>query len=207
VTTWLAALAARLGAAPREPSEELREAAHLPALPEWLEPPDALYAAVTQHDLLLAEGRLALGYLFMANSVLFEPGDSDAPAGAVYSFDPVVHRFPDKLERTGGRLFAFHGDTGAPVDDPWLRATEDSLRTGFERPMHERVPPEMADGHALFHTSVMVYRDHLPSGQLTDGLVPLLVAPRGTEPRTAIIVPGPLWPAPWRAQWEKGSGS
>jgi len=208
VTDLLRALAARLGPAPRRIDGELAQAMALPPAPPWLEPGHALEQIRRDHALVVERGRLAPAVLFMANTVLYEPGEADAPAAAVYSFDPAVAAFPGKLRRAGERLFAFHEFQGDPPTDPWQRQLVAALDTGMAWPQHLRVPPELCEGHAMFVGSVMLYRAHLPGGWLADARVPLLVGPSGMDPRSALVVPGALWPSAWRTRWQvKEAGS
>lgn len=195
----LARLAHRLGAPPRPTTAALAEAFHLPVLPGWLGEQDGLYHQVRLRDALMQRGELALGAFFMANTVLWEDGDTDAPAGVVYSFDPVLQRFPERLAAIGTALYRFHEYAGEPPVDPWRRLVLDQLHSGYERPLHERVPPELASGRVAYHTSLMVFREHLPTGRITGRWVPLLVLREGPCP--AMIVPSRLWSEPFLEAW------
>lgn len=170
-------------------NERLR-GVQLPEPPEWMEGTDPLQAIWRAESDLLERGRIAPGYVFMANSTSFEPGEGDAPAGVVYTFDPLGRRFPGLLEAIGSRLYAFHDPEPAEIEgavSPWLRLLLDMTASGMERPFHLRLPPELSAGVVAYTSAVMVFREHLADGFLTEHHVDVVVAP--TPPRPALLVP------------------
>lgn len=190
---------AALGPAPRPPLDALER----PPPPSWCDDADPLTLLWQRHDTLVRDGVVVWAHLFMANAVLFEPGDSDAPAGAVYSLDPIYDRHPEWLEPIGNRLFTFHEGEDMAYDDDMLAAVplapevvnlRHSLRSGYERSFGQPIPPELAGGRRVYSTTVMIHRAHLPEGHLTTMRVPLLVERRHHDP-AALVVPGRYWPA------------
>lgn len=172
--------------------ERLRQL-RLPDRPDWMSKEDGLNAIWEAEQELLEEGRLAHGFVFMANSTLFEPGEGDAPAGVVYTFDPLGARFPGLLEEIGSAVYELHEpsqEQRVAIRSPWHRHLLDMHATGFERPFHLRLPPELSSGITAYTSSVMVFREHLSSGHLQEHQVQVLVGPNAPHP--CLLVPEDL---------------
>lgn len=174
---------------------------NLPPPPGWLTAGDRLWRVWDQGREALAEGRDVIGWIYMANGVLWQPGIDDAPAGVVYSFDPAYRRRPDALEPVGSRLFAFYDSKGQPAPkSPWLRRTRRQLMTGYERYFNERVPPELTSGRVVYDSTVMVWRDHLPTSRIVESRIPLKVLPGPAG--VAVIPPVSHWPPGLAEVWK-----
>lgn len=168
--------------------------------PGWMKAGDDLRLLYRNLELLLDEGELTWGVVFMANTDLWEPGEEDLPMGVVYSFDPWYQRRPERLHRIGRKLFEFHGSDEPPPRRPWERSVRDALHTGYERVWHQELPPSLSGGRIVFHASTVCHRRHLPSGHLSDNVLPLLVQ-RTTEPRTCMPAPCHYWPRELLGRW------
>lgn len=181
-------LRARLGPPPR--TLEVR----LPPQPEWAKA-DPLGKTWALAPRIAAQGTLVLGWVVMANAKLWQPGEHDHPAGAVYSFDDACADPPTLLEPASSRLYAMYKDAPEPVGPsrrPWTRAVQDQIHSGFERPFHQPLPPDLTGGPVMYHTSLMVFRDHLPDGILRSSVLPLLVDRDGSG--LPLMVPHEHWP-------------
>ena len=180
---------------PRTLDHALIEALELPGgRPAWLTETDGLFAIYERYRELAQHGELALAVVMMANEVMWEPGDHDAPASVIYTFDPVLQSWPEHLETISGRMYQFHQASGEPPRDPWHRLLLDRLHSGYERTMHQLVPPDIAEGFVCYESSCMLFRKHLPAGYLDRRFVPVLVLRRGPTPHPCAVVPGSLWP-------------
>lgn len=170
-----------IGPAPRTPWFQL------PGKPPWMlaAPDDLLHELWSEADTIQREGVPVLGRIYMANSVLFEAGRADAPAGVVYSFDPVLQAFPRWLDDLADRMYAMHEADTSP-ETPWARYTQDLVWSGTKRCFHRRLPPEISGGPIVYHSTLMVFRDHLAERRLTSMEVPLIVH---RDTRLALIVP------------------
>jgi len=196
VYDWLVELERTLGPPPRG-----FDGITVPARPEWMDDDDALASVYDGFRRVFEDGTLAAGKMFMANTSAFEPGEIDAPAGVIYTFDRTLWRQPQVMEDVANRVFRFHSEGEALPSAPDLRLLSDQLRSGFERPMHELLPPPVSDGFVIYHTSAMVIRSHLPNGYLAAGNFPVLVDLDGPRPPRAVIVPHQLWPPSLMRAW------
>ncbi|MBX2798332.1 MAG: hypothetical protein KTR31_11700 [Myxococcales bacterium] len=184
---------------PRTLSPDVIAALELPKTrPEWIYG-DRLSAIYDRYREIVQHGELALGVIMMANRTLWEPGDNDAPASIVYTFDPVLQEWPERMEQIRHRLYEFHGSTGTPERDPWRRLLLDRLNSGYERTMHQRIDPEITGGFVAYESAVMLFRRHLRGGVVSDRFLPMLVLRRGGAPHPAVVVPASLWPGGLRA--------
>ena len=187
----LKALQERLGAPPRT----LGPSGALPVRRAR----DPLRAVAREFPAIMRRGRLARGFVYMAKAALFEPGIEDLPAGVVYSFDPAIWRQPALLETVGDRLLGFYAGRDGwhlqPPLSPAARQLLDAHHTGLECSFHRRVPRMFSGGWAMYASTLLCVRAHLPGGRLLSQHVPLLVdVDRETGPPLAAVVPAALWP-------------
>ncbi len=174
----------------------------LPEPPEWaLE--DPLFG-IWEHGLdVLRRGEAVVGWMYMANTLLFEDGDDNAPGGVVYSFDRGLADVPERLAPIAAELYRYHAEADDVVPLPaaaWERAIYDSVYSGLERPFHQRLPPSIAGSRIVYHSSVFFFRQHLPTGRLTDQAIPLVVDREETG--IAVVAPAEWWPAVLASRWE-----
>jgi hypothetical protein len=187
--------------------QQLTPAARLREKDEWLQPPppwmtpqDVLHAYYRNPLPVLEEGEITWGVVFMGNSALWKPGPDDLPIGLVYSFDPWFERHPERLGPIATSLFGFHGSDDPPPLRPWERQIRDALHSGFERPLHQLLPPSLSGGRVVYHTSAIGSRAHLPNGCLNGTLLPVLVR-RARPPRSCVPVPHRYWPREILHRW------
>jgi len=147
---------------------------------------------------LLRHGQLALARVITANRLLYRaPRDEwrfDAPAIVLYTLD--VADCPSSEELLD--------DLAARLSDPHDDATEWFARTMAETrglPLTVRVPEAHSGPLAVYCTTVMVVRRHLPLGSLKSPWLPLLVSP---ATRFAVVLPPRFWGAEMRAAWIRG---
>lgn len=196
------ALRHRLGPPPRANDDALTQAFALPERPEWVKPPDNLLLTWARHYDVLRDGRVMIGAVYVANSLLWRHGCPVAPGGVVYTSDRTLERALGTLEGAAGRMYELgYGAQPEPLEpqsDPWLRYTQDLVRAEYARPMNALVPPAIAQGYAMYHATLAVFPTFLPHGYLTARVVPLLVI-EGAPP---LLVPSALWPPELLRLWQ-----
>lgn len=169
--------------------------------PEWLAPeydkdgeyaesPDPLYDL---YDPFLQrrfykEGNVVLGVLVQANINLFKKGSDDCPADFIYSTDEYYWRNQDKLLMLADALFSTKGDNGY---HPSIQKLADLLEDEYERIFSYKLPRHITEGRAVYFTTVMVQRDHLPKKKITEKKYPLLIL-ENNHP-DAMILPYVYW--------------
>jgi len=177
----------------------------LPPPPDWALN-DPLWG-IWQHGAdVLRRGEAVVGWIYMANDVLWRPGDDNAPGGVVYSFDRALTDVPERLAPVAHELYRYHVDSADTVPLPlaaWERTLYDQVYSGLERPFHQRLPPSIAGSRIIYHSSVFFFREHLPTGHLTDHAVPLIVDREETG--IALIPPVEWWPGVLTSRWSDGS--
>jgi hypothetical protein len=147
----------------------------------------------------LALGELTWAHVFMTNGDLNRPGELDLPAGVVYSFDPWFERRPDRLEPIGQRL-AYHRSQQPSPRRPWERLIFDQLYSGSIHTLHQELPPSLAGGRIVYHSTTIVHRSCLPRGYLTSTILPVLVQ-RQQSPRVCVPMPHAFWPQELLQRW------
>jgi hypothetical protein len=190
VLDLLASTRSTFGAAPRK-GDAVSQASKV-ATPAWLRPADPLYGAECERARVLEQGRVVRSWVVMANALLFTRGSSSHPALVVYAPGDDVDA--ETLEEVAAEIFRRRGST--PVDAE-LRAFVKDLADPA-RPFLRSVPAAMANGRALFVTTVLILREHLPRPYLAASLLPLVVH---EVTRAAIVLPSWLWGSDLRAAW------
>ena len=166
--------------------------------PKWLTHRDPLIEVSHNQALLLREGRIVWAALVMANNLLFKPGKEDCPALLVYSLDPWFESRPDELHAIARRIFELKN---TQPTEPGLRALAKLVTEESDRGMGWRVPEALTDRDvrgAIF----MVFRQHIPQGQMCGERFPILVHP-STE--AVMILPFEGWPAELVKAWKPGA--
>lgn len=189
-------LAAGFDRRPQPPGDD-EEAAWLPKPPAWLGSGDALHAARKAWPRLYREGGVVWGRIFIANNVLWAPGDVDAPAVVLYSFDPSIRADPARLDGICHALSLLR-DEERPVP-PGLAQMRTLVTDDYARPVQEPISDRLTWGRAVFLAAVMIHRQHLPAPMLTGLSLPLLVCPGERQP--CLVVPLRYWPASLCKAW------
>ncbi len=184
-----------LGPQPRVLTVEVLGDFARPSRPSWMnsdkEPLNLLWK---EHRTLLRHGEVTFGYIYMANSSLFEPGDEDAPAGMLHSFDPYVQRNPEILESIGNELYSNYADGSPLPQGPWFQASHEAVTNDMNRAFGHLLPPTLTQGHAVYLSTPMIHREHLSNSVLEAHLIPILAARDPTTTGTTMILPYDLWP-------------
>lgn len=192
----LESLPGLLPPAPRVVDVDLRRRLSRPSPPTWVWlRRDPLRLLWREHEALLRNGEVTLGFVYMANNTLFAPGDNDAPCSMLHSFDPFVLRNPELLESIGAVLYRRYTDpdTRLPVG-PWFTDVHHATSNDMMRTFGLLLPPTLTWGHVVYLSTPMIHRAHLPIRQLEAQLVPILAARDPRVTGTTMILPAELWP-------------
>lgn len=150
-------------------------------------------------------GRIEWGWLLMANTALFEPGDDTAPGEVLWSPDPRIQADPQLLDRVGRMFWAvkkrtfFDGEKMELV--PGIDGLWSAARDEYSRQHRKALSPLIAGPRLVYVESVLFPRAHLPGGVLHGKLMPIVVDPRARV-RPVMMLPGDLWPDELRADWD-----
>lgn len=168
--------------------------------PEWLVEDSLLYPVYPAQKLLRAEGEIVWGVMPQANSTLFDPKlRGDSPASLLYSTDPAFDDDLPTLWKLARELFARKGTKDNGPLQPFVDIITDEHRMD----LNDRLPDVLTGGRAVFHTSMMVHRRHLPTNALTFMFLPLLIAP--TKTPSVMPLPARFWPDDLVSAWVNDS--
>jgi hypothetical protein len=146
------------------------------------------------HPHLLQHGRLVWAYVLVTNPRMFEsprePGLDDGAAFVLYSLEAWAEAGVDALAAIVQRVSARHDETAERL----LRGLRDDRPT-YNTPLEAA----LTEGRAVFCTSLMLVRAHLPLAHMRAGWLPLLVDPERC--RHAMVLPARYWPARARLAW------
>ena len=120
---------------------------------------------------VIATGQIHYGYLVQANSELFHFKNLQTvclPGVVIYSTDDYFDAHPLELKKIADALYA--------------NRRSNMLRHELSYFTAQRLPDELTDGRAVYITTIMFYRLHLPLGYLTDSLMPLVADPKHSAP-------------------------
>lgn len=176
-------------------ADELRLAA-----PHWLEPDDGLARVFEEQERIFVQGRVALGALVQANTVLLQDGDVGAPVALVHSADRHFEEHPGELLAIANRIFRLKRNEPSDSDEERLATF---IRDDMARETCLRLAPTFTGGREVFLATTYVDRRRLPKRWLAQPLFPVLVAP---EPRAVcVVLPSQFWPAEWLASWSEAA--
>ena len=157
---------------------------------------DPLKEVYKRQRTLMREGRVVWGHIVQANELLFESGNGDCPAAALYSPDPALDGQLELLREIAHGLFDLKH---TQPSDPELSVFARTLTDEMERLMKVRVPPKLTSGYEVYYTTIMVPRKHVPERKLALPFFPLLIAPQATE--ATMILPWRYWSTELVDQW------
>lgn len=180
----------RITPAPRAFSLEQRLGYHRTPVPEWMRKnrADGLWEIYRKQGTVLVHGVVVWAYLVQANESLFQPGNTDAPATAIYSLDPYFDDHLETLADIADRLYALKS---AASDDPEFAEFHRIITDEMDRSLHIPIPTHATEGRQVVATCIMVRRKHLPHGILSHGAFPMLVNPKETP--ATLILPSRYW--------------
>ena len=179
----------RFGPVPRTFSR--KDTAYLKIVPpKWcVQNEDPLLYLYTNQGKVREYGEIVWGHRVQANRLLYGPGSENCPADAVYSFDPYFESHVDELAEIAQKLFALKGTRPAERDAARIAQ---HLTAETSRCRQLPVPRNISGGREVFMTNLMVHREHLPQGYLSQSCFPLIV--HRDNPTAALILPARYWP-------------
>lgn len=114
---------------------------------------------------VMAEGVSAIGWLVQANNILFQPGDSSAPAQVLLSFEGQRAADLDQLAEIARRIGRLKS---APPADALEEEVAKLVTDEAYRPtVRHRLPEEFTGGLEVHSAHVWIDRSLLPEGRIT----------------------------------------
>jgi len=190
-----------LGPVPRKFSREI-EAYHAIVKPTWLTKSDPLAAAYKRQKRVRRDGMVVWGVFIQANQLNFKPGPVDVGGSVIYSLDPYYDDNPGDLQNLAAELYLLKGTDQA---DPETATFARMLTLENSRGMGLIVPKRFTGGRRVLHSSMIFPRKHLPSGFITQNILPVWVDPTGHH--GLLPVPAAYWPASLLAYWSRTTAS
>ena len=168
--------------------------------PSWyLESGDTRFDCLFEDQQILFEkGTVVWGYIVQANSQLFEPGEKDHPAAAVFSLDKHYDHNLSDLADIAYQLYDYKGVEDPPQE---IREFAEIITDEMRSPFNVLLPHALTAGRDVYFTSLMISRKHLPERRLVAGWLPLLVGPSFTK--ASAVVPGRYWPGELEEAWSE----
>lgn len=131
---------------------------------------------------VIATGKIRYGYVVEANNEMFRFKDLQTvslPGVVIYSTDEYYDSNPMALKKIAYELYR--------------KKRSNELRNELRYFAATRLPDELTEGRAVYMTTIMFYRLHLPLGYLTDSLLPLVADPEHTG---VFVVDVKYWTGP-----------
>lgn len=169
-----------------------------PERPEWMVEEDPLGRAVLEWESVFRSGTTTWGCILMANTNLFQDGDSDHPAIIAWSPEGSFDSQPEELEAVVRTVFDSATSEEAPAN---LHEVSELIQNNLDRAFGVRVPPDQTGGRSLFLAAILVPRDHLPGRRLIRSLMPIR---SGEVWEFPVIVPWQFWSPETVRWWLKG---
>ncbi len=169
--------------------------------PEWVEQ-DPMNKIYTDMDILLKRGQVYWGVLVQANAILFQDAPyEDCPGNVVFSTNKSLGNRPELMEEIARDIFAYKNTNYAPE---YLKQVVDIVTDEYERVFNYPIslskiqyvndsPVVFDEDDVLYFTTIMFFRDYLPTGKLLSGIFPILAAPELTD--ISIVLPERYWTA------------
>jgi hypothetical protein len=178
-----------------------------PSLSSYLrvEPPSWLRASrndddwinIKRQEYLRRNGIVVWATIVQANKYLFQPTNAETGASVIYSPDTWFDRHRETLRALASQCIALKGTDPSDLESA---AFARMLTNELTRAMGMKVPRLFTGGRAVYHSSMLMPRKHLPKGVLTGTYFPVWIDPEKIGP--VIMVPAAYWPASLTAEWD-----
>lgn len=146
-------------------------------------------------------GRIVWGYIVMANSGLYMPGEDDLPGDVVYSLSATDEEAMEALPQIAETLYAAKTSEDDITNFPdEQRKIIEHLRQETDRAFGLVVPPSMSHELPCYVSSFWAHRPFLPEKALGGRFVPLLVLT--SKVHDVLLLPGKFWPSAMTLPWE-----
>jgi hypothetical protein len=133
-------------------------------------------------------GQTVIGWFVQANSTLFEPGTNNSPAMIVFTFDQAAERAPEFLSRVAHEMYRLKSEPPAnPTEAEVARLMESERYHAGQRTL---LPSAFTHNRPVYCAHVMVLRELLPEGHLTDNFHFFKAIP-GDGPTDVVMISAP----------------
>jgi len=146
---------------------------------------------------LWSRGALDWGWVWVAHSACWDPGEGDGVGQVLYSDDPVLRRDPRQLQAIAAAVWA-ERELAAPAPGraslrTWARGEQPDVGP-------ERVPRDLCEGRVAWSAPLVVWRRVLPGGFLRHGLLPIVRPPMHDLP-SVCFAPREFWAPELLGRW------
>lgn len=159
------------------------------------------YPIYRDQDILYEHGNVVWGVIVMANTALFKPGGDNYPAATLYSPDPYFDGRREELQAMASQLFRLKDKPLEQVEkeDPELVPFSEVLTDQRTIKFHWRVPRSIAGDRQVYYSTLLIHREHIPSGYLVENTFPLIILPEQSP--AAFIIPHRYWSRELLQEW------
>lgn len=147
---------------------------------------------------LITEGIIVWGAILQANTLLFETGDSDHPAGILFSLDPYFDDHPEALQEIAHYLYS---QKGLQTPDPEIADFAELITDEHTFRFNLKLPVSRTRGREVYFTTTLIARKHLPNGILSQSFFPYLVLPDVTD--ASMVLPSAYWHSDFVEAWNR----
>ncbi|QSX04646.1 hypothetical protein JYG23_07980 [Sedimentibacter sp. zth1] len=167
--------------------------------PNWIKKNDdsRFECIYDEQELLINKGKIVYGRIVQANASLFQPGIFDSPAGIVFSEDYYFNEHVNQLSKVANSLYALKNKQ---IEDEKLKIFTDAITDETTALYNVQVPKLITSNIAVFYTTIMVHRKHLPARYLKLNWFPVLVLP--TQTKAVMILPSKYWSKQLKKIWK-----
>lgn len=167
--------------------------------PYWV-PNDPINKIYTDMPILLESGEVYYAALIQANEILFQKKPFiDCPGNVLFSTSDIINENPFLLQKLATFIYSFKNTDEAPASIKRLvESITDEMERLFNVPISltkvdifNSFPVALYGNDTAFYTTVMFFRDYLPTGVLRSGILPIVAAPDKTD--ISIILPKKYW--------------
>lgn len=164
--------------------------------PPWLDMyRDQLAFFYFREEKILKEGTVLPGALVAGNEKLYKKSllfykNKSHPAHFIYSWDPFFFTRPESLSEIAQNVEQVYRSGKTKAEETGAMRM---FGGGFDRPIQQRLPASFAKDKAVYLTTVIVNRRHLPQGKLSgeNRLYPLIVI--DDDKADAMMLPKWYW--------------
>ena len=136
---------------------------------------------------LLGNGKVVWSSIVQANEDLFKGTNEPLPATVVYSFDPMIDSFPNKLDEISEKVYKLKHITSSEE----LKKFASIISNENNIILTVAIPPSFTDNIECYYGFIMIEPDFLPNGKLNKRLLPILANPENNE--TILMLPDDFW--------------
>lgn len=155
--------------------------------PKWLlsNKNDTLNQIYADSRQLFKCGGIYYAQIVQANEILFKSKPPfDCPANIVIGESDYYDENPIALKKIARELFSYKNTDNVPAE---LKIITDSITSELDRLYNIALP----NNQAVYFSTIMVFRKHLPGRRLVNSLIPVLTNPQMLQ--STIILPKRYW--------------